>query len=170
MDHSSSVHGISQTRILAWVAISFFPSQGSNPCLLWLLHWQAFFATEQPGKPLSSPYQLYVSHLTLIQIPLLAWLVIIHATIWLPNNQFLPASYSFGHQGSSRMWSILAFLPTMVLSSVCILKLDQITWGSRRGNLKYSLIYIFKICQTLGNPGGSVVKVCKTLHMAIYEI
>ena len=34
------VHGISQARILAWVAISFFrrSSQGLNPCLQ---HWQA---------------------------------------------------------------------------------------------------------------------------------
>ena len=34
----SSVHGISQARILEWVAISFFVTQGSNPHLL---HWQA---------------------------------------------------------------------------------------------------------------------------------
>ena len=38
----SSVHGISQARILEWVAISFsrgiFPTQGSNPSLLL---WQA---------------------------------------------------------------------------------------------------------------------------------
>ena len=37
-----SDHGISQARILEWVAISFsrgsFPTQGSNLCLL---HWQA---------------------------------------------------------------------------------------------------------------------------------
>jgi len=45
MDYSqpgSSVHEISQARILEWVAISsskgFFPTQGSNLCLL---HWQA---------------------------------------------------------------------------------------------------------------------------------
>ena len=38
------VHGISQARILAWVAISFFraffPTQGSNSHLLRLLCWQ----------------------------------------------------------------------------------------------------------------------------------
>ena len=38
----SPVHGISQIRILEWVATSFFqrifPTQGSNPCLL---PWQA---------------------------------------------------------------------------------------------------------------------------------
>ena len=38
----SSVRGISQARILGWVAISFlqgiFPTQGWNPCLLCLLH------------------------------------------------------------------------------------------------------------------------------------
>ena len=41
----SSVHQISQTRILEWVAISFlqgiFPAQGSNWYLLCRLHWQA---------------------------------------------------------------------------------------------------------------------------------
>ena len=48
MDRSqsgSSVHGIFQGRILEWVAISYwreiFPNQGSIPCLLWLLCWQA---------------------------------------------------------------------------------------------------------------------------------
>ena len=38
----SSVHGILQARTLEWVAISYsrgiFPTQGSNPCLLYLLH------------------------------------------------------------------------------------------------------------------------------------
>ena len=42
---SSSLHGILQARILEWVAISYSrgssPTQGSNPCLLHLLHWQA---------------------------------------------------------------------------------------------------------------------------------
>ena len=41
----SSVHGIFQTGILEWPAISFckgsFPMQRSNPRLLGLLHWQA---------------------------------------------------------------------------------------------------------------------------------
>ena len=40
----SSVHGISQARILEWVAISFsrgiFPTQGLNPCLLCLPHYK----------------------------------------------------------------------------------------------------------------------------------
>ena len=38
----SSVHGISQTRILEWVAISSsLPDPGIKPGLLHLLHWQA---------------------------------------------------------------------------------------------------------------------------------
>ena len=41
----SSVHGILQAKILEWVAIlfsrGFFPTQGVNPHLLCLLHWQA---------------------------------------------------------------------------------------------------------------------------------
>ena len=40
----SSVHGILQARIVEWGAISLSrgsSSQGSNPCLLCLLNWQA---------------------------------------------------------------------------------------------------------------------------------
>ena len=37
--------GILQARVLEWVAISFFrgifPTQGRNPRLLFILHWQA---------------------------------------------------------------------------------------------------------------------------------
>ena len=59
MDHSppgSSVHGILQARILEWVAIPFskgiFPTQGLNPHLLCLLHWQASSLPLAPrGKP-----------------------------------------------------------------------------------------------------------------------
>ena len=44
---SSFVHGISQARILEWVAIfhlqGIFPTQALNPCLLWLLHWQILY-------------------------------------------------------------------------------------------------------------------------------
>ena len=36
----SSVHGILQARIHEWVAISYFPTQGLNLCLLCLLLWQ----------------------------------------------------------------------------------------------------------------------------------
>ena len=51
----SSVCGILQTRILEWVAISFsrgiFPTQGSNPHFLHLLHWQAdSLPLVPPGK------------------------------------------------------------------------------------------------------------------------
>ena len=47
----SSVHGISQARILEWVAISF--SRGSSwPSLLHLLHWQAdALSLFHPGSP-----------------------------------------------------------------------------------------------------------------------
>ena len=37
-----------------------FLTQGSNPCLLHLLHWQAdFFTTEPPGKPSTKAYWLF---------------------------------------------------------------------------------------------------------------
>ena len=52
---NSSVHGILQARILEWVAISFsrgiFPTQGSSPHHLHLLHWQATSSLPvPPGK------------------------------------------------------------------------------------------------------------------------
>ena len=51
----SSVHGILQARTLEWVAISYsrgiFPTQGSNPHLLCLLHWQVgSLPLAPPGK------------------------------------------------------------------------------------------------------------------------
>ena len=53
----SSVHGILQARTLEWVAISssrgIFPTQGSNPHLLPLLHWQVgSLPLATPGKSL----------------------------------------------------------------------------------------------------------------------
>ena len=52
----SFVHGILQARILEWVAMPYlqgiFPTQGLNPCLLSLLHWQAgSLPLARPGKP-----------------------------------------------------------------------------------------------------------------------
>ena len=51
----SSVHGISQARILEWVAIAYFRifvTQGLNLHLLCLLHWQAgYLPLEPPEKP-----------------------------------------------------------------------------------------------------------------------
>ena len=51
----SSVHGLSQARLLEWVAISsgIFPTQGSNPHLWSLLHWQAdFLRLHHLGSPI----------------------------------------------------------------------------------------------------------------------
>ena len=66
MDRSqsgSSVHGIFQGRILEWVAISYwreiFPNQGSIPCLLWLLCWQADpLSLSHLGSPNQALYYL----------------------------------------------------------------------------------------------------------------
>ena len=52
--HAPLVHGISQARILEWVAISF--SRGSfqpTDLNLCTLRWQADSTSEPPGKPLS---------------------------------------------------------------------------------------------------------------------
>jgi len=55
-----SVHRILQARILEWVAISssrgIFPTQGLNPCLLGLLHWQAdSLPLSHLGRPRQNP-------------------------------------------------------------------------------------------------------------------
>ena len=52
-----SVHGILQTRILEWVGISFSreSTQGSNSCLLPLLHWQAGYQLSHWGSPKGRP-------------------------------------------------------------------------------------------------------------------
>ena len=55
----SSVHGILQERTLEWVAVpssrGIFPTQGLNPCLLCLLHWQlGSLPRAPPGKPILS--------------------------------------------------------------------------------------------------------------------
>ena len=55
----SSVHGILQARLLEWVAISYFPTQGSNPCLLRLLHWQVIsLPLHNLGNPVVFQYPL----------------------------------------------------------------------------------------------------------------
>ena len=59
MDRSlpgSSVHGILQERILEWTATPFpegiFPTQGSNPSILWLLHCtQILYPLSHLGSP-----------------------------------------------------------------------------------------------------------------------
>ena len=60
MDYSppgSSVHGIHQARVLEWVAThsllqGIFPTQGPDPSLLRLLHWQVHSVPlAPPGKP-----------------------------------------------------------------------------------------------------------------------
>ena len=57
----SSVHGIFQTR--HWSALPFllqgiFPTQGSNPHLLCLLHWQAdSLPLAPPGKPIKIVFE-----------------------------------------------------------------------------------------------------------------
>ena len=67
----SSAHGISQARILEWVAISssmrIFLTQGSNPGFLCLLHWQVLAPSGKPHaicimKPLFEWQQCYVQH------------------------------------------------------------------------------------------------------------
>ena len=58
-----SVYGILQARVLEWVAFllqRIFPTQGSNPSLLCLQHWQAgSLLLVPPGKPICSFYPIF---------------------------------------------------------------------------------------------------------------
>ena len=62
----SPVHGLLQARILTDVGCrallqGIFPTQGSNPCLLHLLHWQAgSLPLEPPGKPRIAGYMFNI--------------------------------------------------------------------------------------------------------------
>ena len=64
----SSVHGIFQAGILEAIAISFSrgssPTQGLNPCLLHLLHWQAASFTTEPQH-----WPLNLGHVIVLSIP-----------------------------------------------------------------------------------------------------
>ena len=60
-----SIHGILLAKILEWVAIpssrGIFLTLGSNPRLLYLLHWQADSSPlAPPGKPL---YYIYICYI-----------------------------------------------------------------------------------------------------------
>ena len=49
----SSVHGIPQARILEWLLQGIFPTQGSNPHLLCLLHCkQILYLLSHQGSPM----------------------------------------------------------------------------------------------------------------------
>ena len=55
MDQAPLSMGILQARTLEWIAMTssrgIFPTQGSNPCLLCLLNWQAGSLPLASGKP-----------------------------------------------------------------------------------------------------------------------
>ena len=63
----SSVHGIFHATVVEWVAVSSpgdLPTQGSNPCLLGFLHWQA---DSLPLVPPGNPYKKHTKkHTTLV--------------------------------------------------------------------------------------------------------
>ena len=93
----SSLHGISQARMLEWVAISFsrrffFPTQGSNPCLL---HWQLY---SLPLSHQGSPFTSFRSDQSLSRVRLFV-------TPWTVARQ-APLSMGFPRQ---ECWSGLPF-------------------------------------------------------------
>ena len=77
----SSAHGISQARILEWVAISF--SKGSSQPRDWTLiscTGRRFYTTEPPGKPHGYSYQFLIQIQKWVQLQLQAYKYrVIHA-------------------------------------------------------------------------------------------
>ena len=94
----SSVHGISQARILEWVAISFSrgsSQQGLNPHLLRLLHCRQILL---PLSPWGSPIPPFTS----VHSPLLRDLnENLRFPVCLGNPSFLWGIPTFGHSGPS---------------------------------------------------------------------
>ena len=66
-----------------------FPTQGLNPCLLWLLHCRWIFTTEPSGKPL---YDIQFSSVQLLSRVLLfaiPWTAAHQASLFITNSQSL---------------------------------------------------------------------------------
>ena len=111
----SSVHGISQARILEWVTMSFSRGSsrpGNGTCVSWIAG--RFFTTEPPGKPIVSPSFLYA----------------------LPgesHGQRSLAGYiqSIGSQRVRYDWALKHTLPvfSQPLTSAFALKLHQTDWS-----------------------------------------
>ena len=62
----SSVHGILQASILEWdshaLLQGIFPTQGSNPRLLWLLHWRQILYHSREARRQTSMFQIRVGY------------------------------------------------------------------------------------------------------------
>ena len=115
----SSVHGILQARILVWAAMPFsrgiFQTQGSNPYLLCLLHWQVgSLLPAPPGKPYLSPASLQSwespvfnnqSSLLTVAINDHSWITkfMVIASITLMSSKYVLAgcSYAFRYKNHS---------------------------------------------------------------------
>ena len=109
----SSVHGILQARILEWVAmpLGIFLTQGSNPHLLYLLHWQVgSLPLASPEKPNMSNtcyqksinFSLFISATVLVSQPCL--------TLCDPMDCSLPGSCVHGIlQARILEWIVITF-------------------------------------------------------------
>ena len=86
----SSVHGILQARILEWVATSplqgIFPTQGSNPHLLHVLHWEAYAS---PLCHLGSPLTGSTSSFIMVKRELMPESGYTFRTVWTKEKQSL---------------------------------------------------------------------------------
>ena len=87
---SSSVHGILQARILEWVAMpssrESFPTQGSNPRLLHILHWQVGpLPLVPPGKPVQESYKWLILANDEVKHILKMWNIPFKTLLWNRN-------------------------------------------------------------------------------------
>ena len=85
----SCVYGISQARILEWVAISFFRgSSWTRDCTCFICISRQFFTTEPPGKPFMT---LSFAYKPVIHFKFFIWCKVV---IKFFKNKWISASFS----------------------------------------------------------------------------
>ena len=116
---SSSVHGTLQARY--WSGLPFppprnLPTQGSNPYLLYLLHW---LMSSLPLEPPGQPARVIDKNFLLISQQHYFW-----------SNAF------YSSQGPS-FWELLAYAPVMMTSNIDLRFYCQLwLWSQRNWHLK----------------------------------
>ena len=85
----SSVHGILQTRILEWITMpssrGIFLTQGLNPHLLHLLHWQMGSLPLPPPEKLISVYIGHYRHFGYLRVETINEYTHLELHLWLSN-------------------------------------------------------------------------------------
>ena len=119
-----SVHGNLQARILEWVAVSFsrgiFPSQGSNPGPLGLLHWQVgSLLLASPGNLEIFTTWVFTEHVCLTPTQ---YLQLSNLWINIPSTLWRLHSIPPHEMGSCKMgfWNLKGTVRKRLLGTTCL--------------------------------------------------